>query len=109
MGGAHKHAYFGGLHSCTGPYSQSYLKMLVTVASVWAGTGQKSTCDNSGAGCPSCLVCRGVLGCAGRRMASEKAWVLPWSAGVAHCLSGTHRTGTLLGPEGKRVLAEGEG
>lgn len=26
MGRAHEHAYFGGLQSCTGPYSQSYLK-----------------------------------------------------------------------------------
>lgn len=49
----------------------------------------------------SAVVCLGVLGCAGHRTAREEAWVLAWSAGIAYCLSGTHRMGTLLGPKGE--------
>jgi hypothetical protein len=42
-----------------------------------------------------------VLGCAGHREASEEGSGLALVAGVAHCLSGTHRMGTLVGPKGE--------
>lgn len=42
-----------------------------------------------------------VLGCAGHRKTGEEGLGLTLVTGVAHCLSGTHRMGPLLGPKGE--------
>lgn len=34
----------------------------------------------------------------------KKVWVLPWSAGMAHCFSGTQKMGILLESKGGKLI-----
>lgn len=100
--------------------------MLVTVTSIWAALGQRRTCDGvvqaalgwlgglnaEGAGwarCPSQNILLGqlCLGVTDTEWQVRKAWLVPWPAGMARCLSEHLRWGAYLGQRGKLALTEG--